>query len=227
MPELHATLTDTVHSVAGRHAQGRLGGRLPARGGSGPRRARPSRAGRPRTTACRSTRPSWAAGVLDRRAPAQAPRSTRRSIRVPDGTPRAPQAPQGPRHLPSSGRHPRRRRARPLSRPRARRAPAACRSRARRAALLPGLLDDVAAALPPTPAPPAGLGDAAAASRRTRTWATRPTACRSPAPSTWLRSPRTSACERACGVPPFGTRAAASRSPHAARIPLCNLVTPR
>jgi len=29
-----------------------------------------------------------------------------------------------------------------------------------RRSLLPGLLDDVAAALPPTPAPPAGLGDA-------------------------------------------------------------------
>ena len=33
-------------------------------------------------------------------------------------------------------------------------------ARKARRSLLPGLLDDVAAALPPTPAPPAGLGDA-------------------------------------------------------------------
>ena len=33
-------------------------------------------------------------------------------------------------------------------------------ARKARRSLLPGLLDDVAAALPPTPAPPVGLGDA-------------------------------------------------------------------
>ena len=42
-------------------------------------------------------------------------------------------------------------------RPRGRRTPLV---RKARRSLLPGLLDDVAAALPPTPAPPAGLGDA-------------------------------------------------------------------
>ena len=46
----------------------------------------------------------------------------------------------------------------PAARPRPRgRVPLA---RKARRSLLPGLLDDVAAALPPTPAPPAGLGDA-------------------------------------------------------------------
>ena len=118
VPELHATLTDTVvyvpasssekrlrlspaQVVARCHAQGRLRGRLPARGAVG------GDEGALRALDGRALRS--AAGRGHRRAP------TRRSIGaalrgVPDGTPRAPQAPQGARHLPSRGRHPRRRR---------------------------------------------------------------------------------------------------------------------
>ena len=106
------------------------------------------------------------------------------------------------------------RRSRPPDRARA----ATCRSRARRAALF-------SRACSTTSRPRCRRrrrrrpvwATLAAASRRTRSWATRPTACRSPARSTRSQSPRTSACERArvpllASVHAFGTRPPLSRS---------------
>ena len=145
-------------------------------------------------------------------------------IQVPDGTPRAPQALKALAIFLRAGVI---RAAAALSkvsaaRPRPRgRTPLV---RKARRSLLPGLLDDVAAALPPTPAPPAKAS--AARCRRLAENTARaswPTATRSAAPSTWRRSRPTSVSVHA-----FGTRPPLSLAfPCLPAFMLCNLVTPR
>ena len=121
MPELHATLTDTVPRRRAPRSRASSAA-VSQRAAAWAETRAPLRAGRRRTTACRSTRPSSAKRAALRAAVWKSnfrrPRH-RRDVVLNTGTRRdasRAQAPQGARHLPQSGRDPRRRRALDLGR---------------------------------------------------------------------------------------------------------------
>ena len=124
VPELHATLTDTVHASPGATLKD-VSAAVSQRAAAWAE----TRAPFARWTAAHYARPLGVAIDAPQLGEALEPLyegddrveikfqtphaidATLSLIQVPDGTPRAPQAAQGPRHLPQSGRHPRRRRA--------------------------------------------------------------------------------------------------------------------